>query len=200
MSTVETAVLTAGTTGAGLPRERRLLVALLAALEGALLIAAAVVAYLYRPVPVPVSVPANIGSSGYLCIAPGGAGGAPYPTPVPYPCPPADNSYMIALLIAAACGAAALLVLPVVIGLVSRRWQSALAAPAIPLWVALLVLVGISLAGDGSAYTSGVGGGVLSSVSAWEFAISLAGPALSALLLTVAFGGLGWLARRAFAR
>jgi hypothetical protein len=194
MSATESAVANSVSTGSGLPAERRLLVALLAALEGALLVVAGVLAYLYRPQVVPVDTPAGLGSSGYGCVQPGGP-----IDPAPYPCPTPDNAYQIALLAAVICSALALLVLPAVIGFVSRRWQTALAVPAIPLWVALLVVVGFSLAADANAYTS-YGGSLFSAIGVWSLVLSLAGQALSGLLLAIGFGGLAWLARRAFAR
>jgi hypothetical protein len=164
------------------------------------LLTASLLAFFYAPQPVPVySGTSTGGSSLPVCYYPPAPQGG---TTVPgsYTCPPVDNGYQTALLAAAVCSALALLVLPAVIGFVSRRWQSALAAPALPLWAALLVLVGISLALQSSIYQGYGGNGLSSALAAWTQVLSVGGSVLAGLFLVTAFGGLGWLARRAFAR
>lgn len=203
MSTTEPVTPVGGASRGSLPPERRTLVALLAALEGLLLVAASVLSYLYRPQPVPVygaSGGVQTGWTLYGCPQPLAPGSQPTSGPYPYPCPTPDNSSLVAMMIAIACGVVALLVLPAVIGAFSRRWQTALAAPCIPIWLALLVLVAISLANYPGAYGGNVGGLTFGDFSMPALVFSLSGPLLSALAVAAALGGLGWLARRAFAR
>lgn len=185
-----------GTASAGLPPERRTLVALLTVLEGLLLVAASVLVYFYQTQSGPVPLAGGgSGSGSYFCVQPAGPG-----TDVPSPCPPVYGDAQLALLAAVVCSAVGLLVLPAVIGAVSRRWQSALAAPSLPVWVVLLVLMGVELATNAGALLSAGGGIAIGGMFAWSPVLSMAGPLLTALFLVAALGGLGWLTRRAFGR
>jgi hypothetical protein len=99
--------------------------------------------------------------------------------------------------VAAVCGVVALLVLPVVIGALSRRWQTAVAVPSLPIWLLVLVGAGFALATNSGTLTQN---GSYDFLYPTGVALDVAGSLLSALFLAAALGGLGWLARRAFAR
>jgi hypothetical protein len=167
---------------APLPPERRTLVALLVALEGLLLVAASVLASLNRPQPGPVY---------------GGSGGQ---SSCLYPCGPGDTAHG-ALLVAAVCDVVALLVLPPVLGALSRRWQTALAAPSLPVWLVLLAGVTLAFVTKSDALNLYPTGGALGELYyAGALVVNVTGPLLLVLFLVAGLGGLGWLARRAFAR
>ncbi len=169
-----------------LPPERRLLIALLAGLEGVLLLVPIVLGYFARPQPNP---------GGPYCPTPVGG-----PLPSGYPCPTTQQSSQIASQIAAACVLAAVLVLPAVIGWLSVRWQTALAAPAIPVWILLLVSVALAnISVYGSSSGSPANGELPSLLSRIE-STALIGSLILQLIAVVALGGLAWLARRAFSR
>jgi hypothetical protein len=175
--------------------ERRGLVGALTAVEGALLLVAGILAYLYGPTVMPVTQQ-------------GGPGGPPCGTPpggpVPYgkvsPCPPSQSSATL-LLIAAACALVALLVLPPVIGWVSARWQTALAAPSIPVWILAVVVAVLSLFGGTDGMMGGLAG-VSGLAGAFSVIVSLAlaTQMIGLLAITVGLGGLAWLARRGFSK
>lgn len=202
MSTTQPAAPMAEAVRVGQPSERRTLVALLAALEALLLAAASVLEYLYAPQPVPVnnlSGGVQTGWTLYGCVQPltPPSGGVPS---APYPCPSPNNASQVALLIALVCALVALLVLPAILGWLSRRWQTALAAPCIPVWLALLILVALALVPSLGAATGPASGFVPGNYYPTTLAVSVAGPLLSALAVAAGLGGLGWLARRAFAQ
>jgi hypothetical protein len=187
MSTTPPTAPVAESARASLPPERRTLVALLAALEGLLLVAAGVLASLYRPQPGPVYAGA--------CISPQGPSGLG-----PYPCGPSDMAH-VGLLVAAICEVVALLVLPPVLGALSRRWQTALAAPSLPVWLALLVGVALAFVTKSDSLNLYAASGVYGDLLYVEdLVVTVAGPLLLVLFLVAGLGGLGWLARRAFAR
>jgi hypothetical protein len=179
-----------------LPPERRTLVALLAALEGLLLVAASVLAALYRPQP---GIVYCVTSVTVTCsTAQGSCAGAPSG---PYPCSPSDATAHIALLVAAVCAVVAVLVLPPVLGALSRRWQTALAAPSLPVWLALLVGVTLVFVTRSDALNLYPTGGPFGDLYyAASLVVSAVGPLLLILFLVAGLGGLGWLTRRAFAR
>jgi hypothetical protein len=86
-------------------------------------------------------------------------------------------------------------------GRVSRRWQIALAAPSLPVWLALLVMVvALTLLTSSSVLSLYPSSGSLADLYPGALVLMVAGPLLSILLVVTALGGLGWLARRAFAR
>jgi hypothetical protein len=181
MSTTPPTVPVAEPAHSPLPPERRTLVALLATLEGLLLVAASVLVPLKSlPYTLPTTcVTPSDESCGYL------------------------RTHQVAFLVAAGCAVVALLVLPPVMGALSRRWQTALVAPSLPVW--LLVLAEVALAFVSESDTINLvqtsylnlfyAGTVVSAVVA-----NFAGPLVTVLYLVVGLGGLGWLARRAFAR
>jgi hypothetical protein len=169
-----------------LPPERRLLIALLSGLEGVLLLVPIILGYIVQPQPNP---------GGPYCPAPVGG-----PLPPGYPCPPTQQSSQIASLIALACTALAVLVLPAVIGWLSIRWQTALAAPAIPVWVLLLVSVTLALINDYSSPNASLASAGLSGLFSTIESITIVGSLILQLIAVVGLGGVAWLARRAFAR
>jgi hypothetical protein len=195
MSTTPSTAPMAEPARAPLPPERRTLVALLVALEGLLLLAASVLVALYRPQSVSVNSP----SGTPICIPlQGPSGGAPAGA---YPCGPSDPTAHVALVVAAVCMVVALVVLPPVLGALSRRWQTALAAPSLPLWLAVLAEVALYFVIKSDTVnlyptSSPIGELEYAGAQVW----TVVGPLLNDLYLVAGLGGLGWLARRAFAR
>lgn len=170
-----------------LPPERRGLIALLAGLEGVLLLVPIILKYLSPPQPNP---------GGPYCPTPVGG---PLPSGSQYQCM-TDQSTLIASLIANICTVLAVLVLPAVIGWLSVRWQTALAAPAIPVWVLLLVSVTLTLINVYSSPNVNPTSAGLSSLFSTIESIAIVGSLILQLIAVVPVGGLAWLARRAFAR
>lgn len=166
--------------------ERRGLIALLAGLEGVLLLVPIILGYFFaRPQPNP---------GGPYCPTPVGG-----PLPSGYPCP-TTQSTLIASLIASICTVLAVLVLPAVIGWLSVRWQTALAAPAIPVWVLLLVSVALSMISVYGPSSGSPANGELPSLLSSIESTALIGSLILQLIAVVPLGGLAWLARRTFAR
>jgi hypothetical protein len=166
--------------------ERRLLVTLLAGIEGVLLLVPIILGYIVQPQPNP---------GGSICPTPIGG-----PLPSGYPCPPSQQSSQIASLVATICTLLAVLVLPAVIGWLSVRWQTALAAPAVPVWVLLLVSVVLALINVYSSPNLNPASAGLSGLSSTIESIAIVGSLIFQLIAVVALGGLAWLTRRAIAR
>jgi hypothetical protein len=96
------------------------------------------------------------------------------------------------------CTLLGLLVLPVLIGALSRRWQTAIALPSIPFWV-LTILLGLRalfLRGDFS------NGGSFDPLQAYSqiFSLVFATPIILMVLIAGSLGALAWCARRGLAR
>jgi hypothetical protein len=93
-----------------------------------------------------------------------------------------------------------LLVMPVLIGYFSRRWQTALGAPSIPLWALTVVAAVLTVL----ARVNGLGGGfpVSTPVDSYGVIFSLVfyTPLILMVLVAGGLGGLAWLVRRGFAR
>jgi hypothetical protein len=104
--------------------------------------------------------------------------------------------------VGAVCAVVALLVLPPVLGALSRRWQTALAAPSLPVWLALLAGVAFAFVTQFDTFNNlySTGGPYGNLFYAGAVVANLAGPLLVVLFLVAGLGGLGWLTRRAFAR
>lgn len=166
--------------------ERRQLIIVLAVIEGVLLLLPLVAAAFLWAQPIPVEQ-----GPGGPCI--GGSSTAVLSSG--YPCGNGPAMPLLALL-QILCVLLALLVLPVLIGFMCRRWQTALAAPAAPVWVlSVLAAILVTLSRGNSLY--GYGG---TPVDSYNPILSLVFPTPLVLMipLTAVLGGLTWLLHRGF--
>lgn len=179
----------APTGGAPGAPERRGLLIILTAVEFVLLL---------PPLFLPVVAPPIFvtGDGGTPCPFNGGGFGGPT---VVDPCKSVPGSSQALAMIAVLCLLVSVFVLPVVIGALSRRWQTAVALPSAPFWMLTLLLGAIALlarvnASDGSVYSDPV------QAYAQVLALLFATPVILVILMAAALGGLGWLTRRGLAR
>lgn len=139
-------------------------------------------------------VPVDQGSGGFGCVPTGD-------TTVLTPgasCGSSSFAPVLALLVVLAV-MLALLVMPVLIGFLSRRWQTAVTAPSIPVWVLTLLAAGlVAFSRSGSFY--GIGSGTPIDGYNPIFSLIFATPLILMIPLAAALGGLAWLLHQGFAR
>ena len=169
--------------------ERRRLIAILAGIEGVLMLGP-----LFFTTSLGVQPVSDVGcgssgapSSGSTTAAINGpaCGGDP-------------NSLALAVLTTLAV-LLAIMLLPVLIGLLSRRWQTAVAAPTIPLWILTVAVAALTILNRLSGLDSISFGGPFAGYNV-VFSLLFATPLVAMILLVGAIGGLAWLVRRGFAR
>jgi hypothetical protein len=176
----------------GTPPERRGLIATLAAIETALLALPLFGQSLFAPPVEPVAASGPLG-----CFQGGGGGTTVIDGTAPCTGGAPNQILILFTLLAVMLG---LLVMPVLIGYFSRRWQTALGAPSIPLWALTVVAAVLTVL----ARVNGLGGGfpVSTPVDSYGVIFSLVfyTPLILMVLVAGGLGGLAWLVRRGFAR
>lgn len=174
--------------------ERRQLITILAVIEGLLMLAPVVFGSYIWAQPVPVD-----DGPGGGCLQGGGvASGASDGVTHVVACGSTPTSQALALLSVFAV-LAALLVLPVLIGLLSRRWQTAVAAPSIPVWVLTVLAAVLTVF---ARYGASAGYASINPIDGYNpiFSLVFSTPLILMVLIAGALGGLAWLAQRGFAR
>ena len=172
--------------GAG---ERRGLLLALAAIEFVLMLIPLLLPTVAAPVPVE-------GSGGPPCVF--GSGGPGGPTVV-------DNCQTVLgpdqslALIALVCALLSVLVLPVLIGALSRRWQTALALPSAPFWVLTALLALLTTSARASDVNNS---GFSDPFQAYSqiFSLLFSTPMILMILIAGGLGALAWLVRRGLTR
>lgn len=175
----------------GSPPERRGLIAVLTAIEAALLALPLFGSSLFSsPIePVPES-----GLPG--CFQGGGGGTTVIGGTAPCAASTPNQILILLALLAVMLG---LLVMPVLIGYLSRRWQTALGAPSIPLW-ALTVVGAILTALVRGSNLGGFTAGTPVDAYGEIFSLIFYTPLILMVLVAGGLGGVAWLVRRGFAR
>ena len=170
--------------------ERRQLIIVLAVIEGALLLLPLFFGAFIWAQPIPVDQgPGGVGcvSAGSTTVLSSGSS-----------CGSGSSMPLLALL-AVLSVLLALLVLPVLIGFVSRRWQTALAVPSAPVWV-LTVIAAVLIALSRGTSLYGYGGNTPIDGYNPIFSLIFNTPLVLMILVTGALGGLAWLIHRGFSR
>lgn len=173
--------------------ERRRLIAILATVEGILMLGPIFISSSFGVQPVDVG-------QGPGCAQPGGSLSAGVATTSGSASCGNDPTSQALTLLAVLAVLLAIMVLPVLIGLLSRRWQTAIAAPTIPVWVLTTVVAILTVLSrlNESGGSIGFGGpfGGYNTV----FSLLFATPLVVMILFAGIVGGLAWLVRRGFAR